>query len=436
MSSVQVSAIPTVPMLRNRNFLFLWFVNLTTTLAIELFAVTILVAIFEQTDSTLQAAGTMVFRMLPAFLLGPIAGVLVDRFPRKNVLITMDLIGVVLIGIAVWFLQGDGKVPVVGIYLILSGLSTADVFHRPARLALIPSLVSQQQLVSANSFILVSNQISMAISYTVGGWLILAVPLRHIALGVVVLFIISILAALLINVPKFQKEEDISEKESFWYSLVSGWHYLRQHPIARSLTVMETAEHLPHGIWTGALMLAFTIQALDGNAADWGYQSTAYFAGMIIGSLASFLMADWLKKFPGWIIIVNACAAGIFTLAYSASQTVWMAVVLAFIFGPPNAIRDVAQDSLLQGTVEEGQLGRVYATREMLRNVVFMLAGIFFAWLSDFVPIRMIYVIGGVMYLFTGAYALGNKALRESKMGKFYPTPDDRLYVSRRKDHE
>jgi len=48
-----------------------------------------------------------------------------------------------------------------------------------------------------------------------------------------------------------------------------------------------------------------------------------------------------------------------------------------------------------------------------------MLAGIFFAWLSDFVPIRMIYVIGGVMYLFTGAYALGNKALRESKMGNF-----------------
>ena len=419
MSSIQVSAIPTVPMLRNRDFLFLWFVNLTTTLAMELFTVTILVAIFEQTDSTLQAAGTMVFRTLPAFLLGPVAGVLVDRFPRKNVLITMDLIRVMLIAIAIWFLQGDGKAPVVTIYLILAGLSAADVFHRPARLALIPALVSLQQLVSANSFILVSNHISMAISYTVGGRLVLAIPLCHIALGVGGLFIISILTALLINVPKLQEEAGISEKESFRYSLVSGWHYLRRHPIAGSLTVMETLEHLPHGIWTGALMLAFTILALDGNAADWGYQSTAYFAGMIMGSLASFLMADWLKKFPGWIIIVNACAAGIFTLAYSASQTVWMAVVFAFVFGPPNAIRDVAQDALLQGTVEKGQLGRVYATREMLRNVVFMLAGIFFAWLSDFVPIRMIYVIGGVMYLFTGAYALGNKALRESKMGNF-----------------
>ena len=85
-------------MFRNRHFLFLWSVNLTTTLAIELFTVTILVAIFQQTDSTLQAAGTMVSRTLPAFLLGPVAGVSVDRFPRKNVIIIMDLIRLVLIG--------------------------------------------------------------------------------------------------------------------------------------------------------------------------------------------------------------------------------------------------------------------------------------------------------------------------------------------------
>ena len=86
------------------------------------------------------------------------------------------------------------------------------------------------------------------------------------------------------------------------------------------------------------------------------------------------------------------------------------------MFGPPAAIRDVAQDSLLQSTVEKGQLGRVYATREMLRNMVFMFAGIFFAWLSDFVPIRMIYVAGGIIYMLTGFYALSNKSLRESKM--------------------
>ena len=46
-----------------------------------------------------------------------------------------------------------------------------------------------------------------------------------------------------------------------------------------------------------------------------------------------------------------------------------------------------------------------------------MFASIFFAWLSDnLVPIRMIYVTGGIIYMLTGLYALSNKALRESKM--------------------
>jgi hypothetical protein len=83
-------------------------------------------------------------------------------------LISMDLVRLVLVGIAIWFLQIDGKVPVAGIYLILAGLAAADVFHRPARLSLIPSLVTWDQLVKANSFILASNQIMVAISYTVG----------------------------------------------------------------------------------------------------------------------------------------------------------------------------------------------------------------------------------------------------------------------------
>ncbi|MDM8554910.1 MFS transporter [Desulfococcaceae bacterium HSG7] len=417
MNSEQASAIPSVSMLRNRHFIFLWSVNLTTTMAIELFTVTILVAIFQQTDSTLQAAGTMVFRSLPAFLLGPAAGVFTDRFPRKNVIIIMDMIRVVLIGIAFWFLQGNGEVPVTGIYLILTGLAAADVFHHPARLALIPSLVSRRQLVSANSFILVSCQVAMAISYTAGGWLILIAPLRHIALGVAVLFIISILSALFINVSERQDKEDSGKKESFRHALISGWNYLRRHPIARPLTVMETIEHLPHGIWTGALMLAFTLKALQGDASDWGYQVTGYFAGMILGSVGALAVSDWLGRYPGHIIAVNACATGLLTLAYASSQAVWIAVAWAFVFGPPNAVRDVAQDALLQGTVEKGQLGRVYATREMLRNAMLMFAGVFFAWLSDFVSIRTIYVTGGVIYLMTAFYALSNKALRESKMG-------------------
>jgi len=70
-------------MLRNSHFLFLWCINIATTLAIVLLTITLLVSVFEQTDFSLLTTGTMVARTFPPFILAPIAGVLVDRFPHK-----------------------------------------------------------------------------------------------------------------------------------------------------------------------------------------------------------------------------------------------------------------------------------------------------------------------------------------------------------------
>ena len=89
---------------------------------------------------------------------------------------------------------------------------------------------------------------------------------------------------------------------------------------------------------------------------------------------------------------------------------------IAFVFGPPFALRDVAQDALLQDSVDGNQMGRVYAAREMLRSILFMVAGLSFAWLSDLVEIRFIYILGGIIYMLTGVYAFSRKSLRESRM--------------------
>lgn len=405
-------------MLRNRQFFLLWTLTIVSTLGIELFTITILVSIFEETGSTLQAAGAMVTRALPPFLLGPIAGVLVDRYRRQNVIVGMDIVRLILIVVAVWVLQRADSIPILSLYLISAGLAAADVFHRPARIALIPSIVQQADLVRANGLITGTLQISLMLAYLGGGWLVNRFTMQDITLMTVAFFGISILMALLLRIEPREKREAEKVNETVWESFINGWRYMIKHDIARPLTIMETIEHLPHGIWTGAIILTFTLKALNGDATDFGILSTSYFAGMILGSFAALSMDDWLNRFPGRIIIANACLSGLLTLLFATSQTLLISFFIAFIFGPPFAIRDVAQDALLQSSVEEEQLGRIYATREMLRNVVFMFAGLFFAWLSDFIPIRTIYYIGGGMYILTGLYALSSRPLRFSAINR------------------
>ena len=122
----------TVPILLSRNFISLWTVNLTTTLAIELFAITVMVAVFDQTGSVIQATGTMVARTIPGVILGPFAGVLVDRISRKYLLISMDMARALLVGLSLLVLDDSENVPIVGMYIIVLILFSADVVHRPA----------------------------------------------------------------------------------------------------------------------------------------------------------------------------------------------------------------------------------------------------------------------------------------------------------------
>ena len=288
-------------------------------MAVELFTVIILVSVFEQTSSTLMAAGVMVARALPPFILGPVAGVLVDRFPRKKMLVWMGLVQFLIATLAIWYVSGAEEISVVVIYFLLISISAADSFHRPACLSLIPSLVAPGRLFKANSLILLTDQIMMAISYTAGGWLILSLPLYQVIFGVAALFIMATITAVPIAESK-RKDKHTGKKDSVWKSWLAGWNYLCRHSVARPLTIMETMEHLPHGIWTGALMLAFTTMALHGDAVDWGYQASAYFTGMILGSLAALAGNNWLSRYPGYIIVVNACLSGLLTLAYASSR--------------------------------------------------------------------------------------------------------------------
>ncbi|RLC06602.1 MAG: hypothetical protein DRH90_02810 [Deltaproteobacteria bacterium] len=74
-------------MLRNRYFLFLWFVTIATTLAIKLFMITILVTVYEQTESTLQAVDTMVARTMPAFFTNFLKNLGLEAFLKNRILV-------------------------------------------------------------------------------------------------------------------------------------------------------------------------------------------------------------------------------------------------------------------------------------------------------------------------------------------------------------
>src|SRR5262245_53580529 len=154
-------------LLQHRDLRLLWIVHFAATLANELASISVVVQVFATTGSALQATGALVARNLPPLLLGPVAGSLVDRLPRRRVLVGANLIRALLVG--AFLLVGTSATRSVWLgYALVFGLTLAEIVHKPALLATLPTVVPTAQLLRANSLIFSTTQVAFMISY-IGG---------------------------------------------------------------------------------------------------------------------------------------------------------------------------------------------------------------------------------------------------------------------------
>jgi MFS family permease len=260
----------------------------------------------------LQTAVVTVAATLPHFLLGPIAGALVDRYPRRTVLMAMDLARAVLVASLLLIVTTDAP-NVWVLYFIVTGLAAAMTLHEPARSAIIPELVSREEIVTANSLILSTKPLYYAIGYLVGGALVLAISFRAFIVLAVGLFVAAAVLEMMIGAGERmgrRAEQPYAPRITHYVSLrdsiKEGVAYLRRHELARTLVLMEGIEYIGHGIWMPALMLIFVQRALHGGADDWGTQNGLYWAGQIVGVLTVLAAPRMLARRSGWIIIGNA----------------------------------------------------------------------------------------------------------------------------------
>lgn len=401
-------------LLRNRNFFFLWVAQSVSGIGDVIYHVGVIVTIFQRTGSALQASGVLVATMIPVILLGPFAGTIVDHNSRKSVMIAMDFLRGGSVLLLLIFFQEE-SLSMWGVYSVIALLSAATTIYRPARQAILPSIVIPGQLVHANSILVGTNQATLAAGFLLGGFLVLVISLP--ALVVINSLTLVISAVLTFPIKSGETGQNLQgeKKPTLRESILNGVHYLRGHNLARPLVIMEVMEHVPHGIWSSAIMLVFAEQALDGGPQTWGVLASLYFGGQLFGAIIASYSARLLSRRPGWVIIANAGIFALLTIIFSQSTTLIFASIVSLIFGPPASIRDIAQESLLQKSVNESILGRVYAFRSMLMSLVFMVSSIGFAYLANYFSIRLIYLGGGILYSITALYALRSTALRNTR---------------------
>ncbi len=250
--------------------------------------------ILQAHDSVAAIAILMFCFWLPIVFLGPLFGVVADRYSRKGLIIAGNALrGIVLMGFG-WYLQYQLSVNV--IYLLMLSLGTCFSLYLPAMIALVREIVSPDELLYANSTIDIAFEVGNVVGMGTAGFFIalLSSPMSILLIGAV--FVISTFAMIGVRVEKRSIAPTASGK-SFINDFILGLRYLSKN---RKLKVIYSVQLLLLvGFMTTPVLLApFAKNVLGATVSQFGQIEAALSIGIIVGGLFMPWVADRYGLYP------------------------------------------------------------------------------------------------------------------------------------------
>jgi len=308
----------------------------------------------------------LLFRLLPAILLGPLAGAFADRFDRRKTMVVSDVLRFGLFA----------SIPIVDdlIWLFIAQflIEAISLFWIPAKEAAVPNMVRKDQLEPANQLSLVTTYgftpvlaaLVFALLTTVGDRL--GPALDESALALYLNAITFLVAAVVIwNLPSISGRRAAGTQvtgESFLGSLKQGFSFAGHTPLVRGLVIGITGAFVAAGVVI-ATGQAFAFSVGGGEAA-YGLLFGAVFIGLGIGIAAGPSIArDLSRERLFGIAIVGA---GIVVLLLAWTFTLWLALLLVVFMGFFAGISYLAGFTLLGTEIDDSIRGRTFALVQSL----------------------------------------------------------------------
>jgi MFS family permease len=357
-------------------------------------AVALVILVYQLTGSGLRVAGTVAFEIAPVLMFGLVAGVVVDRLPRRRVMVGADL-GRALIAAALAGFHTNLAV----IYAAAFGLSALTVFFNPASASVVPAAAGENNVVGANSAVWSAAVLSQIALAPAAGALVAAAGAGPAFAINAVSFVIS--ATLLAGLAQPSAPRPAPSRHLD--DVVAGVRFIRRSRFLGTLAAVQALAALSAGA-TSALLVVLAERHLHVGAGRYGLLIAAIGVG---AGLAPILIQRVVREVrrPGWLYGPYLLRGAVdYTLA--ATSGFGVAVAALGLYGIGTSTGNVTYNSVLQITVPDTVRGRVFAFYDIVwqscRLASIAIGGV----LADRFGITAVYVLGGSLMLAAGALGL------------------------------
>lgn len=383
---------------RNRNYRYSWLGQIVSEVGDHFNTIAVFSLALNNTGSGLIVSGLMISRAIPAVLAGPVAGVLLDRMDRKQLMIASDLWRAI---VAFCFVFAVRPNQTSWLFALSALLMFASPFFTSGRSAILPTITTEDELHTANTLTKTTQWTALTVGAMLGGASAMQFGYQGAFLFNAASFLFSAACIWRLRTPKgFRPARKALTEDRVlrpWHEYVEGLRYMRAVPLLWTFALV----HIGWASGGGAAQILFTLfgevvypYGPAGMGTIWGFAGV----GLLIGGG----VANWLGEkldFGGYKKFITVCFVihGLSYIAFSQSRPFWLVLVFIALSRFGMGVAGVLNTTLLLRTVPDAYRGRVFSTLESLIWGVMMLSMAAAGYVSTYWDPRMIGTAAGIL---------------------------------------
>ncbi|MBN2555508.1 MAG: MFS transporter [Anaerolineales bacterium] len=355
----------------------------------------------DQTGSAVVLAGSSLVSVAPRVLLGPMAGVYIDRHNRRRIMIMADAFtGLVSLWLAIMFLTGSMQVW--HVYVVILARSLGSTFHGPAMNASTTLMVPEQQLSRVAGMNQTLGGVMSFLGPVLGALSLELLPLHGVMLVDVGTAVLAIVALLIIRIPNPERRLDENgDTSSMWTDLKEGFRYILDWKgmaifmgMAMSINFMISPAF--------SLMPLLVRNEFLGGAPELAMLQSSSGIGLLVGGLTLSIWGGFRRKVVTILVGTTLLGAAIVGLGVTPTSIFWVAIASSVAMGFILPFINGTTGAMLQATTAPEMQGRVFTATESFSSMMMLVSLALAGPIAEAVGLRVMFIVSGLVCFLEG----------------------------------
>ncbi len=405
--------------LLTRDFRFMWWSQVLSQVAEGISKLALLWFVYAVTGSPLKTTVIGLLQTLPPILFGPFIGVIVDRFPKKAILIGSDVARGLLIGLIPCLVSIE-NFTVESLYVLTLLFGVATAVFVPTLSSAVPFMVARPQFTAANALLQSTTSLGIIIGPAVSGLGIAFSGSQDVLCLNALTYFASAACLLPIRLRAVESEStDDAGWRPFIRHLLEGLRYaFLTHRTLLILIVLASIYTFGSGAFT-TLFPVFGRQLLGLGPVEVGYLWSWLGVGLLLSSLVLIRLSAWDLQQRLVAITVSSALAGLAVVVLTWTDDFRMASVCVICVGIGFGTWTPIAWGIIQEMAPPGMVGRVMAVYTAMATATSMAGMSAFGWVTESAgSVASIIGIGGVMFVLAAGTAWFGRRMGSAGMAE------------------